>query len=181
MRETSRMPITIRPAHAGDIPALHALVEGAYRGESAKRGWTHEADLLAGQRTDHDDLAETIAAPDKAILAACDDGDLVGCVRVEARADGFGYLGMLSVAPARQGAGLGRCLISAAEEYARTRFGARRMMMTVIKQRLELIAYYERRGWTLTGAEAAFPYGDRRFGDPKTVDLVFVVLERALA
>ena len=51
---------TIRPATAADIPALHALIESAYRGEVSRAGWTTEADLLDGQRTDPDDLADNI-------------------------------------------------------------------------------------------------------------------------
>ena len=47
----------IRFAGVADLPALHALVEGAYRGDSARRGWTHEAVMLGGQRTDQASLA----------------------------------------------------------------------------------------------------------------------------
>ena len=52
--------ITIRDAAPADIPALHALIESAYRGESSRAGWTTEADLLDGQRTDPDDLADIL-------------------------------------------------------------------------------------------------------------------------
>ena len=53
--------------------------------------------------------------------------------------------------------------------------------MTVIRQRPELIAWYERRGYALTGATAAFPLDDDRFGLPKRRDLQFVVLEKRMA
>ncbi len=173
---------SFRPATPIDIPALHALIESAYRGDSARAGWTHEADLLDGQRTDAEELREIIADPAQRILLAERDGALVGCVCVaEKRGDGgvTGYLGMLTVRPALQSAGLGRRLIAAAEDTARG-FGARTMEMTVIAGRGELIAWYERRGYALTGETRPFPMDDTRFGLPKRRDLVFVVLGKGL-
>jgi ribosomal protein S18 acetylase RimI-like enzyme len=177
--------MNLRPATPNDIATLHALVEAGYRGESAKQGWTHEADLLGGQRTDTAALAEMIADPEQTILLAeADDGVLLGCVLIadEGERDGqrIAYLGMLTVSPHLQNSGLGRQLIAAAESYART-FGAHAMEMTVIKQRRELIDWYIRRGYANTGREEPFPLDDERFGLPKTRDLVFVVLGKPLA
>jgi GNAT superfamily N-acetyltransferase len=174
------MNIDLRRASLADVSALHALVESAYRGDTARQGWTHEADLLGGQRTDLAALAETLADPDTEILVAEVAGELVACVQVTKAREGVGLLGMLSVAPPLQGGGIGRQLIAAAEELARTAFAAHTMEMTVIHQRTELIAYYQRRGYSLTGARKPFPRHDRRFGVPKTDDLEFVVLEKAL-
>lgn len=170
----------IRPATADDLPALHALVERAYRGNAARAGWTHEADLLGGQRTDMAALAETLADPDRLLIVALDSDTLIGCVEVTDRGAGLAYLGLLSVDPASQSGGLGRKLIDRAEAEAATRFAATAMEMTVIRQRPELIAYYERRGYRLTGEQRPFPYGDERFGNPQRDDLVFVVLARDL-
>ncbi len=174
------MSLTLRPATRADIPALHRLVENAYRGEEAKKGWTHEADLLDGQRTDVEALAEVIDDPARVILLACQDDALVGCVMLAQQDDGSAYLGMLSVEPGRQAAGLGRDLLASAEADAAARFGASRIEMTVIRQRPELIAWYERRGYALTGATADFPLDDERFGLPRHRDLQFVVLAKAL-
>jgi hypothetical protein len=52
--------------------------------------------------------------------------------------------------------------------------------MTVIQVRDTLIAWYERRGYSLTGETKPFPYGDDRFGRPLRNDLHFVVLEKTL-
>ncbi len=172
--------MNLRAGTEADIPALHALVESAYRGESAKRGWTHEADLLGGQRTDAEALAAVIADPSQVILLAEDGAALLGCVQIADKGDGRAYLGMLTVRPDLQAAGLGRRFIAAAEDHARSAFNARCMHMTVIKQRVELIDWYIRRGYALTGREAPFPLGDARFGLPKTRALVFVVLEKPL-
>lgn len=172
--------LLIRTASAEDIGRLQPLVHGAYRGDSARRGWTHEADLLDGQRIDVEGLAQVIADPAQLILLAERDGDLVGCVQVTDKGEGLAYLGMLSVDPVRQGGGLGRRLIAAAEDVARDRFAARIMEMTVIVQRTELIAWYERCGYRLTGESRPFPATDPRFGLPLRDDLAFVVLTRDL-
>ena len=166
-----------RPATPADIPALHALIESAYRGESARQGWSHEADLLGGQRTDVEALAEIIADPMQTIIVA---DALTGCVLVAEKPGTKGYLGMLTVSPALQSAGLGRALIDEAERHARDVIGASAMEMTVIKSRTELIAWYIRRGYADTGREEPFPLDDVRFGLPKTTELVFVVLNKNL-
>jgi GNAT superfamily N-acetyltransferase len=163
-----------------DVPALHTLVEAAYRGDTARRGWTHEADLLGGQRTDPDELAALVAAPGSAILMAEASGQLRGCVHVTARPDAMAYLGLLSVHPDAQAGGLGRHLIAAAEHHAADVFGARMMEMTVIQQRPELIAWYERRGYRRTGEQRPFPLDDPRCGIPTTRALAFVVLAKPI-
>lgn len=172
--------MSIRVATAADIPALHALVEGAYRGDSARRGWTHEADLLGGQRTDAAALAAIIADPAQRILVDVDDGVIAGCVQIARGAGGGAYLGLLSVDPARQAGGRGSRLIAAAEAMAAADFAAHSIEMTVIRQRGELIAYYRRRGYTETGEERPFPLDNPRFGLPRTRELAFVVLAKAL-
>jgi len=83
------------------------------------------------------------------------------------------------VRPDRQDRKLGRRLMAAAEAFARAH-GARRMRMQVINVRDTLIAWYQRRGYALTGEVKPFPYGDDRFGRALRDDLSFVVLERAL-
>ncbi len=174
------MSLNLRPATADDILALHALIERGYRGESAKRGWTHEADLLGGQRTSAEELSGIVADPDQVILLAHSGGVLIGCVRVMHQVDGSAYLGMLTVDPVRQASGMGRTLLETAEAEAGIRFGARRMEMTVISTRSELIAWYERRGYRLTGRTAPFPADVQDFGDLPPRTLEFVVMDKPL-
>lgn len=168
----------IRPAGPNDISALHALIESAYRGDSARRGWTHEADLLSGQRTDVEGLTALLALPGQTILVAEREGRLIGCVNL-ADLGGKAYLGMLSVDPTRQAQGLGRRLMAEAEALAAA-LGAKTVEMTVIRHRVELIAWYERRGYHLTGQTLPFPMHDPRFGIPQRDDLEFVVMEKRL-
>ncbi|RZJ17758.1 MAG: GNAT family N-acetyltransferase [Brevundimonas sp.] len=172
--------VVFRAATADDVAALHRLIASAYRGETAKAGWTHEADLLGGQRTDADELATIVADPTRVLLLAEAGDDLVGCVQVADQSEGLAYLGMLTVQPTLQSAGLGRRLLDAAEAEATARFAAARMEMTVIRQRPELIAWYQRRGYAPTGETRPFPLHDARFGQAFRQDLEFVVLEKAL-
>lgn len=174
------MDEAFRPATRSDVNRLQPFVHSAYRGDSARRGWTHEADLLDGQRTDAEALQAMIDDPTYVILLAERDGRLSGCVSVQDKGDGLAYLGMLSVDPEKQGGGLGRRLIAAAESEARRRFGARTMEMTVIVQRRELIDWYVRRGYAETGERRPFPSTDPRFGLPRRDDLAFTVLTRDL-
>ncbi|MEJ5945771.1 GNAT family N-acetyltransferase [Pseudokineococcus basanitobsidens] len=173
----------LRTATGADVPAVVALVQQAYRGEASRAGWTTEADLLDGQRTDAAAVTALLGAPGSVVLLLEDDGRLLACCHVEARpaADGgtTGYVGMVAVDPARQGAGTGRALLAAAQAHARDALGATRLEMTVIAQRAELISWYERRGWRRTGERRPFPYGDERFGRPRRDDLEFVVLAHA--
>lgn len=171
---------TFRPAASSDVAALHRLIESAYRGDAARAGWTHEADLLGGQRTDEAELRDILADGRRLLLLAEVDGVLAGCVQVADQGEGLAYLGLLTVDPIRQAGGLGRRLLDAAEAEARSRFAAARLEMTVIRQRAELIAWYERRGYRLTGETRPFPLDDERFGLPQTRNLEFVVLEKAL-
>lgn len=172
--------LLIRPAEADDAGALHALIERAYRGEASRAGWTTEADLLSGQRTDRAEIEDILADPGRRLLTAWRDGDLVGCVMIADRGAGVGYLGMLSVEPTLQAGGVGGRLVAAAERALSRDVGARRVRMQVIRQREALIAWYERRGYVRTGETTPFPYGDARFGLPLRDDLAFVVLEKSL-
>jgi GNAT superfamily N-acetyltransferase len=174
--------MTIRPAAPSEIAAIATLVNGAYRGASARAGWTHEADLLDGQRTDAAMIARLLDAVPGTILvlADADDAGLAGCVAIAPTSDAAVWtVGMLTVAPGLQAGGLGRRLLSAAEDYA-SAHGAQTIAMTVIDVRHALIAYYQRRGYQLTGAKAPFPYGDARVGHPLRTDLVFVAMEKIM-
>lgn len=172
-----------RPATDDDVPAVVALVQSAYRGDASRAGWTTEADLLDGQRADDAMVRALLAAPGSAVLVLDDDpaagGALLACCHVQERADGSCYVGMLAVRPEAQARGLGRVMLGAAEARARAA-GADRLEMTVIAQRAELIAWYERLGFADTGERSPFPYGDDRFGLPRRPDLEFRHLARSL-
>ena len=171
---------TFRTASEADVPSLVALVQSAYRGESSRAGWTTEADLLEGQRTDPEAVAAILRGEDSHMVAVESDGRLLACCQLENRR-GHAYFGMFAVRPEFQGGGLGRQVLAEAERLAREEWGATQMHLTVITARQELIAWYERRGYTRTGRTSAFPYGDERFGLPTRGDLEFELLVKELA
>ncbi len=184
-----------RFAAPGDVPAVVALVESAYRGEASRAGWTTEADLLHGQRTDGSMVLATVEHPAMHVLLAERDGLLLACCELtEPRVDtpagdaattasgsGAAYLGMFAVRPDLQGGGIGRAVLDEAARIARDDWGARALELSTLHLRTELIAWYERRGFARTGELRPFPYGDERYGLPQRDDIVQVVLSRELA
>ena len=177
--DLSVAPLAFRAAAAADIPAVVALVESAYRGDSGRRGWTTESDLLDGQRVDAAGVAEIVARPDSRVLLGESGGRLRVCCHIE-RQGAACYFGMFAVDPALQGGGVGKHALTEAERIARDEWKCAEMQMTVISVRDELIAWYERRGYRRTGVFKPFPYGDERFGIPKRDDLRFEILEKRL-
>ncbi|MEE1664823.1 N-acetyltransferase [Streptomyces sp. WAC07094] len=171
--------LTFRDATDADVDTLVALIESAYRGDSSRAGWTTEADILEGQRTDPEGVLEVVKSPDSRLLTVERDGAVVACCQLEHRGDSA-YFGMFAVSPALQGAGLGKVIIAEAERAARSDWGVTQMQMTVISVREDLIAWYERRGYRRTGQMSPFPYGDERFGVPQRDDLQFELLVKPL-
>ena len=173
---TSNLVISL--ASLADIPQLVELVNSAYRGESSKRGWTTEADLLGGIRTNEGTMQKLMEEPGSILLQCRNENkELLGCVNLQKQQDEL-YLGMLTVSPNLQGGGIGKELLSASEQYARQQ-QLKTIAMTVISIRSELIAWYERRGYYRTGETKPFPSSDPSIGIPKQ-PLEFVVLKKAL-
>ncbi|MEU2929095.1 GNAT family N-acetyltransferase [Streptomyces sp. NPDC007251] len=170
---------TFRDATDADVDALVALIESAYRGDSSRAGWTTEADILQGRRTDPEGVLEVIKSPQSRLMTVEQDGEIIACCQLEHRGD-HAYFGMFAVRPGLQGAGLGKTVMAQAERQAREDWGVTEMHMTVISVRDDLIAWYERRGYRRTGKMSPFPYGDERFGIPQRDDLQFELLVKKL-
>lgn len=171
--------LEFRKAVEADIDAIVLLVEGSYRGETSRAGWTTEADLLDGMRIDAQRVRDDLQRKDSLVLLGERDGQLIACANICIE-DGAGYFGMFSVVPGLQGSGIGKQMLAEAERIARSDLQLPVMRMTVIDVRDELIAFYERRGYQRTGIHKPFPYGDERFGIPRRDDLRFEVLEKCL-
>jgi len=171
------MNAEIIAAHAGDAFELDILVNSAYRGDSSRKGWTTEADLLDGTRTDATAIEEIIRTPGFTLLKYVEDGKILGCVELRKEKEKL-YLGMLTVQPDLQGKGLGKKLLKAAEAEAK-RQSCSSIFMTVISERKTLIDWYIRHGYSNTGERKPFAFSDPRFGQPKK-QLEFVVLEKII-
>lgn len=170
-----------RIATPADVPAIVQLVTSAYRGDSGRKGWTTEADLIDGERIDPQLLHQDIGRPRSLVLLVDlpADAGLAACAHV-AEVDGAGYFGMFAVRPDLQAGGLGRAVLAEAEQIAARQWRLPAMRMAVIDLREELIAWYQRRGYRRTGELQPFPYGDARFGVPRRDDLRFEMLEKSL-
>ena len=169
------MAITKSTYH--DLEELEELINSAYRGESSKKGWTTEADLLDGIRITADSLEKILANNNATLLQFTADNNCIqGCVYLEKKNNKM-YLGMLTVSPLQQAKGIGKKLLLAAEEYAREHHTSV-MQMTVISVREELIKWYERHGYKSTGVTQPFP-ADERFGIQKK-PLEFIIMEKRI-
>ncbi len=166
--------ISISRATTADIPQLETLVNEAYRGPVSRKGWTTEADLLTGIRTDEKGLREMIKKSGAMILkASSGEGMMVGCVYLE-KQDTDLYLGLITVSPRIQARGIGKKILAAAEEEAIAQ-NCLRVTMGVISIRHELISWYERRGYSRTGVVKPLPV-DKKFVISKEP---FVLMEMA--
>lgn len=171
-------PFQMNPATSKDISAIVALVESVYRGESSQQGWTTEADLLEGQRVDESMVGEMLSRPNTLLLVFQDEGVIQGCVYLERKGDAA-LLGLLSVDVRQQGRKLGQKILSYCESYILREWKLNAVLIHVLWQRVELISWYERRGFKKTGAEKPFP-SDHKFGIPKVQDLYFLEMKKML-
>lgn len=176
------MNLSFSVATGDQADILSDFINQAYRGESSRRGWTTEADLLDGQRIDPQMVQEMIGPENKIFLVAYDeekDHRMVGCVHLQKVANNECLLGTLTVLPEAQNRGVGRQLLEESEAVARS-WECQNISMKVLASRRELIDWYCRRSYRLTGEKANFPYGDPRFGLPISKDLVFLLLKKSL-
>lgn len=169
-------------AAEADYPEIIDLVNAAYRGRGAVASWNIETGIIAGTRLTDTLLREDLAAKPQAHFLVHRDLEsraIIGTVWLEPVGNGAWYLGLFTVSPALQKQHLGRALLSAAEEFAKSH-GAGSIRMGVLSVRDTLIAWYERRGYARTGETEPYPYGDNRFGTPLREDLEFIILHKQL-
>ena len=172
------MKTHFRKASGLDAGKIAMLVNRAYRPLDSERGWTHEANLVSGQRTTEEQVLSLFHAR-STILVFCLDSDIAACVHVKC-SDSFAEIGMLATDPDRQMQGLGKQILSCAEQYALEHFGSIAFKMSVLSSRSELIAFYERRGYARTGEIASYPVS-AGIGEPMVDGLVVELMVKKLA
>lgn len=173
------LPFNFRIGQESDAEIISNLVNAAYRGDSGRLGWTTESDLLDGQRLDSELYLDMIHTKESMVLVYGPTENPLACIYVQLSGDAA-YLGMIAVSPLKQSQGTGSLVIETAEAYAKERWGVTKTKMTVITRRLELIEFYERRGYYKTGEVEPFPYGQAKFGLPKYEDLEFLVMVKKI-
>ena len=167
----------ITKATLEDVSLLNTLINSAYRGESSKKGWTTEANLLEGLRTTEEELTETILDPKNTILKFTKDNKIIASVLLIEKEHQL-YLGMLTVSPELQNSGIGKKLLQQAEIHA-SALDLPKIVMTVISVREELIAWYIRNGYVDTGKREPFPESEVHITIAEQ-PLEFIVLEKRI-
>jgi ribosomal protein S18 acetylase RimI-like enzyme len=162
-----------------NVPALTNLLNAAYRGESSKLGWTTEAHLISGNtRTVDSEVEHILRRPGSCFLKYTnEENEIVGCVNLQRHGNKI-YFGMFSVSPTLQGAGIGKKLLYASEEYAK-QLGCNSIYMTVISVRYELIKWYERHGYKDTGERK--PFIEDSVSGKHLQQLEFMTLEKSIS
>ena len=178
MTQPTLPQLTFRKAVAGEEVPIADMINTSYRGETSKLGWTTEADLLDGLRTNAEEIRRLIAADGSMILLCLDGAELIGSVHVERKQD-HAYFGMFVVQPILQGRGIGKQLLEMAEQTVLREWGIGKFVMVVISFRQELIAYYERRGYRRTGKHLPFPSNPKMW-TPKVEGLRLELLEKVV-
>lgn len=167
----------ITKAIMSQIPEITNLVNSAYRGETSKKGWTTEATILEGTRISESELIELLSDPNNTILLYQENNKIIGTVLLTHKKTEL-YLGMLTISPELQNSGLGKKLLRAAEDFAHA-LNLPKIVMTVITIREELIAWYQRNGYSDSGKREPFPAA---FNDVVLhhEPLEFMILEKIL-
>jgi ribosomal protein S18 acetylase RimI-like enzyme len=169
-----------RRAAPVDVESLVQLIRSAYRGESSRQGWTSESDLVGGDRISAEQTLALIEGPNSMMLVFGEENTIIACCHVEDRGSSLAYFGTFAVAPTAQGTGLGRRVMAEAERSAVLTFKSTVLELTVLAQQENLIAWYERLGFSRSGETREFP-ADAEFARPLRDDLYFVVLTKSLA
>lgn len=161
-------------AQQQDVTALVSLINRAYRSDF---GWTHEHEIVAGDRISAAQLTEQLTQVNFNLLVLHDDQNIVGCIGLT-HADTWAEIGSFAVDPMAQNRGYGQRLLFEAEQYAQHTLGKTEVRMSVLHVREELLAYYLRRGYQETDEIEAYPL-DAQVGQP-LMPLHLVVLKKSL-
>jgi ribosomal protein S18 acetylase RimI-like enzyme len=130
------------------LDELVELVNAAYRGITGTRRWTTEAHLVQGDRLQKVDLERQVASGEIALYTGYRDEKPVCCIALK-RDDQVTEFGMFAVDPELHCLGFGKQLLDMAESEARPY--SRLFRVSVVTQNVDLIRFYERRGYSRTG------------------------------
>ena len=172
------MSFNLRTASEADAQEIADLVNSAYRPTFQGGGWTHEGDLVSGARTTVDQINELLHGQ-SVVLLYCLETSIVACVHVSGDSSGV-CVGLLATRPNLQDQGLGKQMLLHAEQYASENFKASVCKISVLSSRPELLAFYERRGYILTGHVEEYPVA-AGVGSPIVDGIKVLSLEKILS
>ena len=145
--------MTLELAKLSDAIEICKLLNLAYRGA---HGWTTERAYVDGNRATVADVKALLTADNTCFLIHRINNQTVGCISIE-KVHHTVYMGAFAVHPEQQSSGLGSLILERAEKYAVNQFKPAHFVMVVLSVRVELIAYYERRGYMRNGQIKAYP------------------------
>ena len=183
--------LLLRVADEDDVDDIADLLNTCYRGEG---GWTNEVNIISGQRISRDDVAAMIAGKKHYFFAFDNFGQLaeagsrLGCIVVKLDlqeqqsqdAEHSAYVEMVAVHPAIQKQGIGGEMLGAVENFAMEHLKQGWMRLSVVNKLPELVAYYQRRGYELTGTSRPFP-AEGHWGMPLEEGLKLLDLHKRLS
>ena len=168
-----------RIATNADVPALVELINSSYRPTGGVAGWTHESDLIGGDRVNGEQLTGLLMNPGSTMLLGLSDREIVACVNVNEEA-GAVFIAMLTVRPNFQNTGFGKEMLQLAEEYADNQYEVSECNLFVIQARTELYEFYLRRGYLSAGITSDYP-ANAGVGIPKVEGLKLELLTKKLS
>lgn len=155
--------------------AICDLVNLTYRGEA---GWTTEASIVQGDRTNRNEVEAALSNSNAYFFVTYQAQMLASCIYV-AKEDKHAYIGFFSVHPDLQRKGFGKYVLGQAEAFALQNMRVHQFVLFVVSQRPELIAFYERRGYSRTGRIEDYPL-HLGIGVPKVAGLTIEYLEKII-
>lgn len=169
------MNLHYKVATIEDAHAIASLVNRAYRPTDGVKGWTHESELVSGERANVEQV-RSLFRDNSYLLVAVENENIVACVHIEIIALSA-HIGLLATNPDLQGLGYGKLMLSYAEKFASKNYFVSKYEMKVLLARKELLAFYIRRGYITTGSTYEYPISDG-VGSPKVTNLQVGVLEK---
>jgi ribosomal protein S18 acetylase RimI-like enzyme len=169
-----------RIATLDDAMDVRQLIESAFRAEDSRQGWVGNSDLASRFSIEEKTISSIITNPDSTFLMASDaNGKLLGTIGVSKRGPDSARLFMLAVDPQYHRGGIGKQILTYAEDYCQREWSPKVLGLDALSNRETLISWYMRRGYRKTGKSTPFPreeFKDLNLPD----DLHFVEFEKIL-
>ena len=173
------MSLNIRTAKIDDVEQLVKLINLAYRAQS-DRSWTTEKAFVDGTRITNEQLSRDLNQSNFELLVGENEqGSLVSCIGLTFDKSSV-EIGTFAIDPTIQNLGYGREMLNYVETCITQNYSSvRRLIMYVLNVRTELMAYYQRRGYQITGRTESYPI-DADVGQP-LVPIQLIEMEKVIA